>query len=555
MIPFLSCAFLLVAACNKSKETKPQPDRENVKGEILVDQPQSLGNWFIKDPYLNQLEGVSSEKSQTDFNLKNQKEIIVAVIDSGVDINHVDLKNKIWNNPGEVGLDSQGHDKRTNQIDDDQNGFIDDVYGWNFIGSADGKHVSYDTLEVTRESLRYDLKIADGEKLTEAEIKYFEVVNKDYQQQFESAQKNLKELLPIEAIASVAQNILKNKIKLEDFSEISLQKIASTDPEVMQARKDLLDVVAKFRTVARFFRIFKTTQADLDYFLNKQFDARKIVGDDPNDFTQVHYGNNDVMGPDASHGTHVAGIIAAESGNGIGIDGVAQNVKIMVLKVVPNGDERDKDVALAVRYAVNNGAHVINMSFGKSYSPFKSKIDAEFLKAAEKGILIFHAAGNEASNNDDKAGYPNRNVQDAAVLAQPEKISTWLEVGASTSQNGLGLVASFSDYGQKDVDLFSPGYEINSTIPGDQYAVYSGTSMAAPVAAGVGALLMSNFENMTGAQAKAILLHEVRTYPNLLVHLPGSEKLDLPVPFKTLSATGGVIDAYRSIRFAKELSQ
>jgi cell wall-associated protease len=542
---FLMSSFILVLSCSKSKTSNSLPPKETVKGDSINDTPGADSNWFIRDPYLNQYEGVSSERAQKEFSLENKRQIIVAVIDSGVDIHHEDLKNKIWTNPGEI---------PNNGIDDDNNGYIDDMNGWNFLGSKDGQHVTFDTLEVTRESLRYDQMLANGEILTEKEIQYFEKVNKDYTERLTEAQDSLKELAPIEIKASRAQKTLKDKIQLEDYSVQKLEQISSSDTEVIQAKTDLLEISKNYRTVARFFRIYGTVKNSLEYFLNKKYDARKLVGDDETDFTQSQYGNNDVTGPDAMHGTHVAGLIAAEKNNGLGIDGVAENVKIMVLKVVPNGDEHDKDVVMAVRYAVQNGAQIINMSFGKDYSPFKSKVDEAFLLAAQKGILIFHSAGNGASDNDQVSGYPNRNVLDSSVRGLPEQISTWIEVGASAQKQGLNMVAPFSDYGKKDVDLFSPGYEMNSAIPGNQYAVLSGTSMASPAAAGVGALLMSNFENMTAVQAKAILLHQVRHYGDLMVHLPGSEALDLPVPFASLSASGGVIDAYRGIQFAKELS-
>lgn len=551
-ILILSVLAASFSACEKSKVEYPRVQKESIKGDVIEDQVQPDGNWYVKDPILNKVEGVGSERAQTEFTLKNQREIIVAVIDSGVDIMHEDLKNKIWNNPGEVGVDANGKDKRTNQIDDDQNGYVDDVYGWNFIGSKDGRHVAFENVEVTRESLRYDKKIANGDTLTTEEKAYFEKVNADYNKQRNETEENLKGLVTLEASAIASKKILKDKINMDDYSSEKLEAIVSEDADVLKAKVTLQEITKNFRSVARFFRILDYERNSLNYNLNKNFNAREIVGDDPDDFNQADYGNNDVTGPDASHGTHVSGIIAAERNNGLGINGIAQNVKIMALKVVPNGDERDKDIVMAIRYAIKNGAQIINMSFGKKYSPSKEKIDEAFLKASEKGILIFHAAGNDASNNDEVTFYPNRRIMNSPI--QSAVVPNWLEVGASAQIRGLKMVAPFSDFGKKDVDLFSPGYELNSSIPGNKYAVYSGTSMASPAAAGVGALLMSNFDAMTAAQAKAILLHETRQYPELLVHLPGSQALDLPVPFAGLSATGGVIDAFKSIRFARELA-
>lgn len=553
----LIVAFFLISACSKTNRERPlkvEP-KESPKDIIVEAKDTPDADWFVKDPAQDQLEGVSSERAQVDFALKNQRQILVAVIDSGIDTEHEDLKSKIWVNRGETGLDQNGKDKATNGIDDDNNGYVDDVHGWNFIGSKDGQHIDQETLEVTREALRYDQKVANGDQLTAEEKIYFDAVLKDYNEQVDEAQGWVNQVKPFTEKAEVAKKILKEKIQLEDYSLEKLKAIESTDQDVLQAKADLIEICEKYRTVERLFRIYQVYADSLAYNLNKEFNPRAMVGDDPNNFSDTQYGNNDVKGPDASHGTHVAGIIAAERKNGKGIDGVAENVKIMVLRAVPNGDERDKDIALAVRYAVNNGANIINMSFGKKYSPSKSQVDDAFLYAAEKGVLLFHSAGNDAKNNDLIPSYPNRNVIDSVVAQKPAQISTWIEVGASAQKKDLNMVANFSNYGKKEVDLFSPGYQMKSSIPGNEYAVYSGTSMASPAAAGVGALLMSNFDRMTAKQAKAILLRQVRLYDALEVRLPGSEALDLPVPFADLSTTGGVIDAYRSIQLANELSR
>lgn len=551
---FAVLAVFALSACDNNKHRDPAKFRETAKGEFITDGLVDFGNWFIKDPGNDKLEGVASERAIQDYALKNEKEIVVAVIDSGVDIEHEDLKGKIWENPGESGTDADGKDKSSNGIDDDGNGYVDDIHGWNFLGGADGKNIEYETLEATRELVAFEKRVASGEVLKAPEQAYFDKVKKYYDEAKLDADETLKIVAPDEAKATPAKSVLKTKLGLEELTEANLKAIQSTDQDVIDAKTILLEITKKYRSVERFYRIYDNTQATLNYHLNKSFNPRTLVGDDPNDFSQTKYGNNDVKGPDASHGTHVSGIIAAVRGNGIGIDGVAENVKIMALRVVPNGDERDKDIALAVRYAADNGAQIINMSFGKNFSPHKSRVDDAFVYAASKGVLIFHSAGNDSSNNDLVVGYPNRTVQDAVVKGQPEKISTWIEIGASAKSKGLNMVASFSDYGKVDVDIFSPGFELNSTIPDNKYAVYSGTSMASPAAAGTAALLMSNFADMTAVQAKAILLNQARLYPGLMVKLPGSAKLDLPVPFADLSATGGVIDALASVRLAKDLS-
>ncbi len=544
-----SAAALLTGCSGNNSDSRPQ--KETIKGDVKSDQPTDSGNWFTKDPVQSGFEGTRSESAILDFHLSSPQEVIVAVIDSGVDINHEDLQNKIWQNPGETGTDASGSNKENNHIDDDLNGYIDDVHGWNFLGSADGKNVEIDTLEITREAALYDKLLASGTKLTDSEIKYYEDLKLKFENEVKSAQADLQALDPINKKVNDAALVLKQSLNITDLSKESLNQIISNNAEVLAAKKTLLESIEQFRTIARFFRIYNTAKNSTEYFLNKSYNSRALVGDDPDDFSQIHYGNNDVKGPDASHGTHVAGIIAANRNNGIGIDGIADHVKIMVLRVVPNGDERDKDITLAVHYAVDHGARIINMSFGKDYSPQKTKVDEAFLYASSKNVLLVHAAGNGASNNDLQIGYPNRTVKSTYPMQRNvEYISTWLEIGASAKFKGPQLVAAFSDYGKKDVDFFSPGVEIKSTTPNNTYSVFSGTSMAAPVTTGVAVLLLSNFPMMTALSAKNLILNHVRLYDSLQVQLPGQAADLYKVPFADLSATGGIIDAYNLIQSA-----
>ena len=556
LVIFYMAIMVSVSACDVGfKSRDPHKYPENPKGYSKVDVPTTHGNWFLKDAEKDGFEGLGSDRAIAQYDLKNERQIIVAVIDSGVDVNHEDLKGKIWQNPGETGADAKGNDKATNKVDDDGNGYIDDIYGWNFLGGPDGKHIENETLEMTREMVRFDKRIAAGEILTSEEKNYYSGVEKVYTKEKNEVSETLKTMEPEEKKVVAFKAVLKEKLNLEDFSKEALEKIESKDSGVNEAKSYLLEITTKYRSVDRFGRVFENAKNAITYFLNKEFNPRTaIVGDDPDDFSQIHYGNNDVGGPDASHGTHVSGIIAATRGNGVGMDGIAENVKIMVLRAVPNGDERDKDIALSVRYAVDNGANIINMSFGKGFSPSKSMVDAAFLYASEKGVLVIHAAGNDSKNLDVEGNFQNRRVKDAEAKNLSKEISTWIEIGASSKDKGLNLVAKFSNYGKSNVDIFSPGVELNSTIPDNKYAVFSGTSMASPAAAGAAALLMSNFANMTAVQAKAIMLNQKRVHEGLSVRLPGSDKLDLPVLFSGLSITGGIVDALKCVALATQLS-
>ena len=248
--------------------------------------------------------------------------------------------------------------------------------------------------------------------------------------------------------------------------------------------------------------------------------------------------------PDAEHGTHVAGIIGAERGNGIGVDGIAPAVKLMTIRTVPNGDERDKDVANAIRYAVDNGAQVINMSFGKAYSPRKAVVDEAVRYAESRNVLLVHAAGNDAADIGETPSFPIRNFAGGGMA------SNWIEVGASGWRAPDGLAATFSNYSANEVDVFAPGVDIYSTVPGDEYSRNSGTSMAAPVVTGLAALLMAYYPGLDAREVRQIILDSATRLPDTSVIRPGTE--DERVLFGTLSATGGIVNAYEALRLAEQ---
>jgi subtilisin family serine protease len=264
------------------------------------------------------------------------------------------------------------------------------------------------------------------------------------------------------------------------------------------------------------------------------------VGDNSADVRERFYGNGNVKGPDPTHGTHVAGIVAADRTNEVGIQGIADNVRIMSVRAVPNGDERDKDVANAIRYAVDNGARIINMSFGKSLSPHKAVVDDAIAYAEQKGVLLIHAAGNESQDNDKEGNYPSRQYSNG------KQARNWLEVGATSSGTGKDFVADFSNYGKKSLDVFAPGVDIYSTVPGNKYKEQSGTSFAAPVVTGIAALLWSYFPDLTAEQLVEIIKTSTRKFDRLRVGRPGGGEIE----FSELSNTGGLVNAYAAVNLA-----
>ncbi|AUI87768.1 protease [Vibrio azureus] len=492
---------------------------------------ESQQDWFNLSPITSNVQGVGANfVYDALLPPRIPKTIVVAVLDSGVDIEHEDLKNKLWTNTKEI---------PDNGLDDDNNGYIDDVHGWNFLGNQHGQNVNQDTLEVTREYKKYLDILAEQQWLDDEQQAYYKKIEQNYLEAVESNRSALERVEQATGLARSLQQQILNVILHDDFSVDGLTPLLQHDsPQVAKAAKDLIELFDTWYSFKYLDSRYNRYLEALQYHYNVNFDTRQmIVQDDISNPWEKGYGNNLVKGPSGRHGTHVAGIIAAERGNGIGIDGIAENVEIMSVRVVPNGDERDKDIANAVRYAVDNGANIINMSFGKSYSPRKFVVDHAFRYAAKKGVLIVHSAGNSKSDNDLKPSFPNRFAQHA--WSQP--IETWMDVGASAKYADEKLVARFSNFGQTSVDIFAPGYRILSTTPDNTYESLSGTSMAAPVVSGVAALVWSHHPDLTATELKSVLMDQARPYADLLVKKPSSpEQL---VPFETLSISGGIVDA------------
>ena len=511
-------------------------------------------NWHSLDKKENGYYGVSAEKAiQSTLKDRKSKTVVVAILDSGVEYKHEDLKDNMWVNPKEI---------PNNGRDDDQNGYIDDIHGWNFIGGKNGENVSSDNLEVTRlyAKLKYKYDKADPDKISKADKKSYEEFLK-LKEEVESHRQTATEALAgIQKSETMVKNAIQAAIKALDGQAITLENIEKLDEgdsktisTGVAVLKQLIEEFPDLKTGDEMMKFIendfnegkKHYQKELDFSFNPDLNTRKIVGDNYANPLEKNYGNNDVKGPDASHGTHVAGLVGAVRNNQIGMDGIATNVKIMSVRCVPDGDERDKDVANAIRYAVDNGATVINMSFGKGYSPEKDVVDAAVKYAASKDVLLVHAAGNSAQNNDKTNNFPNKVYQKKKFLGK-NKAKNWLEVGAIAPKDGLGMVAGFSNYGKKNVDLFSPGVAIYSTTPENTYNSFQGTSMASPIAAGVVAMLRSHFPTLTAKQIIKIVKSSTET-PVLKVIQPGTKE---EVNFSDLSSSGGIINLEKAVQLA-----
>lgn len=512
--------------------------------DVILDPPQ---DWFHLDLTDDRLRGVSSVKAYESLlqGKTPKKTVTVAVIDSGIDIEHEDLKDNIWVNEDEI---------PGNGIDDDENGYVDDVHGWNFIGGPDGRNVEQDTYELTREYVRLRAKFEgvspDSLPAESAEeYAYFQDVEVELTRKRDQAMEQLAQIEAIEGNLRIATRIVADYLDADSLDWSGLDTLTSLQQDVMQAR-DYLVTLQQYGLTPDAIEQQKTYFEDqIEYDFNPEFDPREIVGDNYEDVSERFYGNNDVIGPDPGHGTSVAGVIAAIRGNEVGIDGIANNVRIMVVRTVPDGDERDKDVANAIRYAVDNGADIINMSFGKAYSPQKEAVDAAVRYAEENDVLLVHAAGNDGENIDVEPNYPTQEYAEGAGRA-----SNWLEVGASGWGAGEFMVPWWSNYGDDKVDVFAPGVEIYTTSPGQEYRSTQGTSLAAPVVTGVAALLEAYYPDLTAEQLRDVIMRSATRFPDERVPLPGEEPGD-ETAFSDLSASDGIVNAYEALKMAEELTQ
>ncbi len=485
--------------------------------------------WAHLDLVKDTIPGMSVNKAYDEI-IKNKKgkTVIVAVIDSGIDIDHEDLNDVIWTNTDEI---------PNNGKDDDNNGFVDDIHGWNFLGET------YD------EQLEYVRLLSSGDKTNP---RYQEAKNEfdKAHQEATSNKMQYEQILEQLVVSDKAvakhlnnENYTKedvNAIKTEDQSlqrHIGLLKYLFSNglDSVTEAKEELNNGIEHFTE-------------SLNFNLNKDFKGRK-TDDDPNTMSSKTYGNNNVkpVKKSESHGTHVAGIIAAERNNGKGVNGVANNVKIMSVRAVPNGDEYDKDIALAIRYAVDNGATIINTSFGKYYSPHSEWVREAITYAGEKDVLIVSAAGNEGVNLDKKNKFPND-----AIGTGIETSKTFITVGAIEPKYGSNMVAKYSNYGKTNVDVFAPGSNIYSTFPENEYESIGGTSMASPAVAGVAALIRSYYPGLSAAEVKQILM--ASGLPIKAKVIVGGDPKNVQ-PFEDLSKSSKVVNTYNALILAKQISK
>ena len=555
----LSALFaIVVIGCKSSKITVTPPNFNFVnptpakKSDLSEDDFQI---WSHLDITQDSIAGMSLAKAYQFLEGKKSKDVIVAIADSGVDVNHEDLKDVLWKNTSEI---------ENNAIDDDKNGYKDDVFGWNFLGNATGDIVTTDQLEITRLVKKGNTKFSNIDVATLPE---------EAKKEANTYVKLLKEynatIIEKEAeISKMEDYLITLGIIQQDFAAVNA--LANKKPLTLAIVDTLkapnLQTLVKVKNVANILRqgmnendlneehkkvvayLSELKKAMKGYDLEMSF--RQNLGDNLYDISDRYYGNNNVVGTAdaAKHGTHVAGIVAANRTNAIGAVGVANNVKIMTVRIVPDGDEHDKDVALGIKYAVDNGAKIINTSFGKRFSPNKDWVFDAIQYAAAKDVLIVNAAGNDGKNIDKRASYPTDSKDMISEYAD-----NVITIGASSLSYDKDLPAPFSNYGKMNVDIFAPGVDIYATTPNDSYEFLSGTSMAAPSTAGVAALIRGYYPNLSAKDVKEIIMNS-GVKINFQVIKPGSQTEENPegelVTFSELSVTGSIVNAYNALLFA-----
>jgi cell wall-associated protease len=518
----------------------------------------NLQKWYQQDPQQDSVLGISLDKAYQFLQGKKFTPLIIAVIDSGIDTAQADLRNEVWTNTKEI---------PGNGIDDDGNGYVDDVHGWDFLGNKNGKELNTVPSEGTRVYYHFRSKYLgkniNEDSLSEEGRYEYETWRKSALQ-MDAAGEDQRELNLLNLTLKTLNKqdvILREAMGKNEYSVEELENFATTTPEAKKAKytylscMKILEVKPDITNVALLADLNEESgdkKTDLDAKLKAPNDVRaEIVGDDYYNINDKNYGNNDVSGPGPMHGTHVSGIIAAQRGNNLCIDGIDDHVKIMMLRAVPGGDEYDKDIALAIRYAVDNGAKIINMSFGKYFSPEKKWVDDAVRYAASKDVLLVHAAGNESKDVDTIANYPNPDL-----IFLHGTANNFINVGASGDSHVSDgkVIAYFSNYGAQNVDVFAPGIKIYSTVPGDSACRFeSGTSMSAPIVTGIAGLIREYYPQLTAAQVKYILIKSSLPVPDYLKTIdPGTEK---PTNMKNLCKAGGIVNAYSALQLADTLSK
>ncbi|WP_299159473.1 S8 family peptidase [uncultured Eudoraea sp.] len=530
---YISLVMVFLAGCGSTALVlTPLENIDTMPLKISELTDEENKTWGHADLISDTIPGISLNKAYDDI-IKNKKgkKVIVAVLDSGIDLDHEDLDDVIWTNKDE---------RPGNGVDDDNNGYIDDIHGYNFLGEAYNEQLEYVRI----------IKFKMGDNAIQEKAKA------ELQEELSKIKQNKERYEQILSSVKDADAAIKNHLGKSEYSKKDVIAIKTEDQALLQSASAIKQMYNFADSIPDVFKqlnegITYFTER-LNYHLNVDFDGRKIVGDNPYDLMDLGYGDGNPKNRviSESHGTHVAGIIAAERDNGLGVNGVANNVEIMSIRAVPNGDEYDKDIALGIRYAVDNGAQIINASFGKSYSLNSDWVYDAIKYAAANDVLIVHAAGNDGLDLDDpkNTNFPN----DQADNKGTEIADNLITIGALNGKYGSEMVASFSNYGKMNVDVFAPGGNIYSTMPENNYEFQGGTSMAAPMVSGIAALIRSYYPKLTASEVKRVLIESGLSTSASVILAGDTEKTK---PFDQASKSGKMVNAYNALIMASNMSK
>ena len=526
----ISGALLFVGCGATALVSTPVENIDTVPLKVADLTEEEQKNWGHADLLRDTIPGMSVDRAYDEI-IKNRRgqTVVVAVLDSGIDLEHEDLDGVLWTNTDE---------RPNNGKDDDNNGYIDDVHGYNFLGESYHEQLEYARM----------LRLGVGEASERAKAKM------KLDEEYPKALQNKQQYEQILQVVKNADAAVRKELGKDVYTK---NEVLSIEPKTEEMQQHVAVLSQMYNYADTIQEVFDELNEGITYFaervnynLNKDFNGRERVGDDPYDFNDRDYGNGNPMNryEDESHGTHVAGIIAAERHNGKGVDGVAKNVEIMSIRAVPNGDEYDKDIALGIRYAVDNGAKIINCSFGKSFSPHAEWVYDAIQYAASRDVLIVHAAGNDGNDldNENNPNYPNDHKYSGFEFAD-----NVLTVGALSSEYGSEMVAVFSNYGRNNVDVFAPGDDIYSTLPDNNYDFQGGTSMAAPAVSGVAALIRSYYPKLSARQVKDIIMRSGLTAKTLVIVSGDPEN---SAPFKDVSKSGKMVNLYNALILADNIA-
>ncbi len=506
-----------------------------------------LKYWHLKDIEKDSILGISLERAYTElFKKRKANPVIVAALDSEVNIKQEGLKNQIWVNTKEI---------PDNGIDDDNNGYIDDINGWNYIGTQNNDSVVFSSFTYTEVLKQYDSKFKNTslKEIPTIEKKQYQTYQRAktaYKKQLEERKNNLETYNRIKRKYTKSRSILHKYFPNNIYSKKQIDSIIDIvkdkeEKKFMSYMKYYLDNDINDSTIALGL---KSEHKIIKQNLNLEHNGKYHTKDDANDLTDFPYGNNNVSGiENFYHGTEISSVIAHKR-NHKEIRGIIDTVKIMCLNTSTAGDEFDKDIALAIRYAVDNGARVINMSFGKSFSLHPEWVKDAITYAESKNVLIVTSAGNSRLNLDTNYDYPNDALDDGIEYAD-----NFLKVGSTTNKLDSTLASGFSNYGKKQVDVFAPGSRIDC-LAWDEPIVDYGTSLSSAVVSGVAALIFSYYPNLTAAEVKHIIM-ESGLPIDIMVNKPSKSKEKEKVPFSSLSKSGKIVNAYNALIMADSISK